>query len=49
MTLAQPSDKIIVTHDGALSSFGSVMYLVRNGDIKLGGFFSGKLQPHHSK
>ena len=49
VTLPQPSDQIIITHDGAQSGIGSVMYLVRNGDINLGGFFSAKLQPHHSK
>ena len=49
MTLPRPSDQLIITHDGSQSGTGSVMYLVRNGDIKLGGFFSAKLQPHHSK
>ena len=51
VTLARPDDQIIITHDGAKAQpgIGAVKYLVRNGEIKLGGFFSAKLKAHHAR
>ena len=49
ITLPHPDDQIIITHDGAQPGIGAVLYLVLNGEIKLGGFFSAKLKAHHAK
>ena len=48
-TLPHPDYQIIITHDGAQPGIGAVQYLVRNGEITLGGFFSAKLKAHHAK
>ena len=49
ITLPCPDDQLIIVHDGAHPGIGSVMYLVRNNVIHLGGFFSAKLKAHHTK
>ena len=43
------NDQLILVRDGAHPGIGSVMYLVRNNVIHLGGFFSAKLKAHHTK
>ena len=49
ITVPCPDDQLILLHDGAHPGIGSVMYLVRNNVIHLGGFFSAKLKAHHTK
>ena len=48
ITLPQPSDQLIIVHDGSKVGIGSVLYLLRNSNIKLGGFFSAKLKSHQT-
>ena len=45
VTVPRPSDRLIITNDGAVKNagIGSVLYLVRNGETRLGGYFSAKL------
>ena len=46
ITLPKRSDQITIVHDGSHSGIGSVLYLKRKEEIKLGGFFSAKLKTH---
>ena len=46
--LPRPSDRMILVHDGSKVGIGSVLYLVRSGEMKLGGFFSAKLKVHQN-
>ena len=46
ITLPKRSDQITIVHDGSHTGIGSVLYLKREGEIKLGGFFSAKLKTH---
>ena len=46
ITLPKRSDQITIVHDGSHSGIGSVLYLKRKNEIKLGGFFSAKLKTH---
>ena len=48
ISLPTPTDQLIIVHDGAQVGIGSVLYLLRNDKIKLGGFFSAKLKAHQS-
>lgn len=48
ITLPRPSDQLILVHDGSKVGIGSVLYLMRDNNIKLGGFFSAKLKGHQS-
>ena len=50
VTLSLPNLQIslFIVHDGAQVGIGSVLYLLRNEKIKLGGFFSAKLKAHQS-
>ena len=48
ITLLRRTDQLIIVHDGSKGGIGSVLYLMRNDTIKLGGFFSAKLKPHQS-
>ena len=45
ITIARPSDHLIVTSDGSIKNrgIGSVLYILRNGKLLLGGYFSLKL------
>ena len=49
ITLPTPSDLLIIVHDGSQVGIRSVMYLIRNGTMKLGGFFSAKLKSHQTR
>ena len=44
--LPRPSDHLILVHDGSKVGIGSVLYLIRSGQMKLGGFYSAKLKVH---
>ena len=46
--LPKSSDRMILVHDGSRLGIGSVLYLIRSGEMKLGGFFSAKLKTHQS-
>ena len=46
VALPRPSDQLILVHDGSTVGIGSVLYLKRGTDMKLGGFFSAKLKVH---
>lgn len=48
ITVPRRSDKLIITTDGAVrnAGIGAVLYINRNGTIKLGGYFSAKLTQH---
>ena len=48
VSLPRPTDQLIIVHDGARTGIGSVLYLQRNGQLKLGGFFSAKLKSHQA-
>ena len=39
ISLPTPTDQLIIVHNGAQVGIGSVLYLLRNEKIKLGGFF----------
>lgn len=45
ITTPRPSDQLIITSDGAVRNrgIGSILYVVRNGEMKLGGHYSMKL------
>ena len=45
----RPSDQLIITHDGSNVGIGSVLFIKRDEELHLGGFFSAKLKSHHSK
>jgi hypothetical protein len=51
ITIPRPSDQLIITSDGALRNggIGSVLYVMRNDNMKLGGYFSAKLKTHQQK
>ena len=49
ITLPKPEDQLIIVHDGSRVGIGSVLYLIRNGVMKLGGYFSAKLKSHQSR
>jgi hypothetical protein len=40
---------LTIVHDGSQVGIGSILYLKRNNDIFLGGFFSAKLKSHQAK
>ena len=46
ITLPKRSDQLIIVHDGSHVGIGSVLYLKRSDNLKLGGYFSAKLKPH---
>ena len=43
------NDQLIIVHDGSKIGIGSVLYVIRNGIMKLGGYFSAKLKSHQSR
>ena len=47
----KPSDRLVITHDGAVKNagVGSVLFLVRDGVTRLGGYFSAKLNKHQQR
>ena len=51
ITIPRPSDKLIITNDGAvkLGGVGAVLYIIRDSKMLLGGFFSAKLKTHQVK
>jgi hypothetical protein len=51
ITIPRPDDKLIITNDGAVKAggVGSVLYVMRDNNMLLGGFFSAKLKPHQRK
>ncbi len=51
ITIPRPSDKLIITNDGAvkLGGIGAVLYIIRDSKMLLGGFFSAKLKTHQVK
>ena len=51
ITIPRPTDHLIITNDGAITSngVGSVLYVLRNKQMLLGGFFSAKLKSHQIK
>ncbi len=46
--LPQSTDQLITVHDGSQQGIGSVLYILQNRLIKLGGFFSVKLKSHQA-
>ena len=49
ITLPRVEDQLTIVHDGSQLGIGSILYLRRNNEIYLGGFFSAKLKTHQSK
>ena len=51
ITIPKPSDQLTITTDGAVHNggVGSVLYIVRKGTTKLGGYFSAKLKNHQQR
>lgn len=51
ITLPRASDMLWIVTDGSVKNvgIGSTMYVSRGDKIRLAGFFSAKLQKHHSK
>ena len=49
ITLPRIQDQLTIVHDGSQIGIGSILYLKRNSDIFLGGFFSAKLKSHQAK
>ena len=51
ITIPKPSDLLIITNDGAVSKggMGSILYILRDGTLHLGGYFSAKLKSHQLK
>ena len=48
ITLPQRSDQLVIVHDGSQQGIGSVMYLKRKDNIRLGSYFSAKLKSHQA-
>ena len=46
ITLPRRDDQLVLVHDGSQLGVGSVLYLKRKKDIKLGAYFSAKLKTH---
>ena len=46
ITLPRRSDQMTIVHDGSHVGIGSVLYLNRKSEVKIGGFFSAKLKTH---
>ena len=51
ITIPRASDHLVITNDGAISKcgIGSVLYVIRNGQTQVGGYFSAKLKQHQLK
>jgi len=49
ITTPTPEDQLIITHDGSRVGIGSVMFVKRDADLLIGGFFSAKLKSHHKR
>ena len=51
ITIPRPTDQLIITNDGAVRNggIGSVLYIMRNGRMLLGGYFSAKLKKHQQQ
>ena len=49
VTLPRVKDQLVLVHDGSQLGIGSILYLKRDNNIFLGGFFSAKLKSHQSK
>ena len=51
IVIPKPSDLLVITNDGAVRNggVGSVLYIMRNGTMRLGGYYSAKLKPHQLK
>ena len=51
VTVPRPSDHLIATSDGSIKNqgLGSVLYILRDGQIHLGGYFSMKLSEHQAR
>ena len=47
--LPRPSDALLIVHDGCNLGIGSILFVRRSNDLRLGSFFSAKLKQHHSK
>ncbi len=47
ITIPRKEDRLIITNDGAVThGIGSVLFILRDGNMHLGGFFSAKLKCH---
>ena len=46
ITLPTQTDPLTIVHDGSQVGVGSVLYLKRGDNIKVGGYFSAKLKQH---
>ena len=51
ITIPRSTDQLVITVDAAQRNggIGSVLYVLRDGDSHLGGYFSLKLKPHHQR
>ena len=51
IVIPKPSDLLVITNDGAVRNggVGSVLYIMCNGTMRLGGYYSAKLKPHQLK
>ena len=51
ITIPKPSDQLIITVDGALRNggIGSVLYILRDSKMLIGGYFSSRLHVHQRK
>ena len=48
VTLPQRNDQLVLVHDGSQQGIGSVLYLKRKDNIRLGSYFSAKLKSHQA-
>ncbi len=48
ITIPRPTDKLIITSDGAVKNggVGAMLYIVRDGKSKIGRYFSARLKTH---
>ncbi|MES9905325.1 MAG: RNase H-like domain-containing protein [Sedimenticola sp.] len=51
IVIPRPSDQLVITNDGAVRNggIGSVLYVLRDGKMLLGGYVSAKLKTHQNK
>jgi hypothetical protein len=50
ITIPRRDDQLVITNDGAVTQgIGSVLFVLRKGEMHLGGFFSAKLKSHQRK
>ena len=49
ITLPTTHVQLILVHDESQLGIGSILYLIGNGLMKIGGFFGAKLKPNQTR